>query len=838
LGGKLPPATDQNGANLQESPLRVALSRAGAVLAVLVILGFGVRSAWTGRPGQQTELVVWGLASGEETKGLDSQIREFERRYPHIRVKNLSMGAGGMNAQKLMTSIVGRVPPDLVRQDRFTIGDWASRDTFRPVDDLLADTADRNRPTDPWHIDPKEYYPACWAEAVYKGKVYAIPDSTDDRLLYWNKDSYRKAGLDPERPPRTWEELESFTEKLTRRRTDGVFEQIGFIPVVPSYSNSWFYLYSWQNNGEFMSPDGRTCTLHNPRSEAALKWLTAFYEKLSGAENVMTFASTFQPREQDPFITGKMAMKVDTNNAIRNIARFGKDLDFGVAPAPVPAARLRHEPPFADSPDFVTWSGGFSYAIPVGSRHVDEAWLFIKWMNSLESRRIFNREQRAWNLAQNPPRPYVPEMHANRVINKVLFREFAPTGDDALSKRMRDGMQVGLDMMPFARYRPVTFVGQRLWDEHRRAFEQATRSKLSPADALKAGQQTVQEELDLVFQRETRPFLDLTAAWGICLAVVGLLLGAFGLHCARGGRVHPLLRSEARAGYVFVAPWIIGFLCLFLGPMVASVVFSMCDYDVLHAPRWVGADNYARMLQDRILPKSFVNIVFLAGWGIPLSISVSLALALLLNSKVLGMPFYRTLFYLPSLTPVVAMAVLWMFILNPDSGVLNQAWRATLTAWFKIPAPSWLAGEAWSKPALILMSLWGAGGGIILWLAGLQGIPQHLYEAADLDGASTWARFRHVTVPMLTPYILFNLIMGTIGWLQRFTDIYVMTDGAGGPVDSTLVPVLYLFNNAFQYFKMGYASAWAWLIFFVVMALTALNLYGSKRWVHYEGERK
>ncbi len=812
--------------------------RLGNLLAVLVVLAFGIRSFWMDRPKERVELTVWGLASGEETRGLDAQIKEFEKRYPHIRVKNLSMGAGGMNAQKLMTSIVGQVPPDLVRQDRFTIGDWASRDTFRPLDDLLDAKGEDNPLDDPWRIDPDEYYPACWTEAVYKGKVYAIPDSTDDRLLYWNKKSFRDAGLDPQRPPQTWDELFDFTQKLTRNRPDGSFDQIGFIPVVPSYSNSWFYLYSWQNGGEFMSPDGRTCTLYNPRSEQALVWLTEFYQKLAGAENIMAFASTFQPREQDPFITGKMAMKVDTNNAIRNLARFGKDLDFGVAPAPVPAARLRGEPPFQNVPKFITWSGGFSFAIPVGSRHVKESWLFIKWMNCLESRRIFNREQKAWNLAQDPPRPYVPEMHANRKINEILFREFAPEGNDPLSVRLRDGMQVGLDMMPNARFRPVTFVGQRLWDEHRRAFEQATRGKMKPDEALKAGQVTVQEELDRVYGRESLSYLNVPAAVGTSAAVVFGLIGLFVAYCLRGGRVAPLLRSEARAGYLFALPWICGFLIFFLGPMIASVVFSLCDYDVLHPPRWVGGGNYVRMFQDPLLPKTFENIAFLAGIGLPLHIVVSLGLALLLNAKVKGMTFYRTLFYLPSLTPVVAAALLWMWILNADSGVLNQAWRATLTAWFGLPAPTWLAGEQWAKPAFILMSLWGAGGGIILWLAGLQGVPQHLYEASELDGAGTWERFRHVTLPMLTPYMLFNVIMGTIGWLQRFTDIYVMTDGVGGPVDSTMVPILYLFNNAFQYFKMGYASAWAWLMFFVVAGLTALNLFISKRWVHYEGERK
>jgi len=818
--------------------LRFWLSRIGIGLALAVLVFFGLRSAWSARPQGKIVLTVWGLASGEETRGLDAQIKAFEQRFPHIQVRNLQLGAGsGMNAQKLLTSIAGDVPPDLVRQDRFTIGDWASRRTFLPLDDLLTDPK-LNDPADPWHIREADYYPACWTEAVYQGKVYAIPDSTDDRLLYWNKDLFREAGLDPERPPRTWEELLDYSRRLTKYRPDGSFAQIGFIPVVPQHSNSWFYLYSWQNGGEFMSPDGRRCTLNNPESLEALKWLADFYGEFRGAESVTAFASTFQPNENDPFITGKMAMKIDINTIVRNLGRFGPDLDYGVAPAPVPAARLRGEGRFAGQPPYITWSGGFSYAIPVGSRHVQEAWLFTKWMNSLESRRIFNAAQKQFNLEQNPPRPYSPDMHANFRINEILFREFAPEGDAPVARRMRAGMRVGLDMMRHARFRPVTFVGLRLWDEHIRAFDQAVRGYLPPEEALRRGQATVQEELDLVFDREKAPLLNPVLAVGACIAVVLLLLAAFVFHCLRGGRVAPLLRSEARAGYAFASPWIIGFLVLFLGPMLASVVFSFCDYDVLHPPRWVGLENYRRMADDPLVGKTFYNIFYLALIGIPLSNLVSLGLALLLNSKVKGMPVYRTLFYLPSLTPVVAVALLWLFLLNPDSGIVNQAWRATLGAWFGLPAPTWMASEQWSKPALILMSLWGAGGGIILWLAGLQGVPQHLYEAADLDGAGVLARFRHVTLPMLTPYILFNLIMGTIGWLQRFTDIYVMTGGQGGPVDSTQVPVLYLFNNAFQYFKMGYASAWAWLIFAVVMALTVLNLATSRRWVHYEGERR
>jgi multiple sugar transport system permease protein len=853
--------------------LRRSLPTLGILLVALpfAVLGAAALLAAARSPELdrgQLRLTVWGLPSGEETKGLDAQLREFERRFPHIRVVNMGAGPGNspLHAQKLMTTIVGKVPPDLVRQDRFTIGDWASRDTFRPLDDLLA----RERPGDPWGIYPDRYYRACWAEAVYRGRVYAIPDSTDDRLLYWNKANFREAGLDPERPPRTWEELLAFSVRLSRRNPDGTFARIGFIPVVPSFSNSWFYLYSWQNEGYFMSADGRTCTLDNPESRAALEYLVGFYDRLDGAERIMSFASTFQPQELDPFLTGKMAMKIDTNNAIRNIARFGPQVEFGVAPAPVPAARLHGEGRFRGQPPFVTWSGGFSFGIPRGSRHVDEAWLLAKWLNSLEGRRVFNEAQRAWN--QQNGRPYIPEMHADRAINEVIFREFAPPGDDPLPLRLRAGMRVGLDMMPYARFRPVTFVGQRLWDEQIRAFDLAIRHKATVPEALAAGQVTVQQELDKVFLRDRYPLLD----WRRPLAVMGaaLLLGA-GIVAWQLRRRPPLgrmARGEAWAGYLFASPWILGFVVFTAGPILASLIFSFCDYDVLHPARYVGGENFRALLalreprlhwleglksattpwhwlettryvgltatmSDPLAWRSLYNAAYLALLGIPLNMLFSLALAMLLNAQVRGMHFYRTIYYLPAITPVIAVAMLWPWILNPDSGVINLAWRATLGDWFGWPAPSWLAGEQWAKPAYLLVGLWSAGSGMILWLAGLQGIPQHLFEAAELDGAGWWGRLRHVTLPMLTPYIFFNLIMGTIASLQRFADVYLMSGPQGGPVDSTLVPVLNLFNNAFQYFKMGYASAWAWVLFAIILTLTLLQLRGARRWVHYEGDR-
>ncbi|MGD8240701.1 MAG: extracellular solute-binding protein [Armatimonadota bacterium] len=805
----------------------------------------------------RTKLVVWGLPSGEWTRGRDAAIAEFTRRHPGIEVVSLSMGAGSMNPQKLMTSIVGGVPPDLVHQDRFTIGDWASRDAFRALDDLIA--AD----TGPDAIRAEDYYPACWEEAVYEGSVYAIPFNTDCRALYYNRDLFRRAGLDPGRPPRTWDELFDYAVKLTEYNEDGSFKTIGFIP---NYGNSWLYLYSWQNGGEFMSPDGRTCTLANEATTGSLEFMVRCYDALKGADRIGAFTSTFQPNELDPFIVGKVAMKIDGNWVLDRMARFGPTVDFGVVAAPVPEERLEGAGRFAGRPTFITWSGGFSFAIPEGSKHVREAWLFIKWMNSLEGQRVMHEGQKQYNAGKG--RLYVPSMSANQTVNEVIFREFAPT-----EPKYRDGLRTFLGLMPVSRYRPVTFVGQKLWDEHVRAFDMAIHHKAAPDEALLAGQESVQAELDKIFTREQYPPLHWRAVVATLsgLALVGVL--AVVMLWRRHARVGRLQRSEVLAGYLFASPWAIGFLLFAVGPIVASLVFSFCSYDVLHQARSVGLGNYRELLglhdlqvhwmsglgdvehwwhylqpgryftitataNDPIIWKSIYNVLYLSIFGIGLGLVVSLSLALLLNTDVRGMSWYRTACYLPTITPVVAAALLWPWLLNPEIGLVNLIWRATLGAWLDIPAPAWLAGELTSKPSYVIVGLWGAGGAMILWLAGLQGIPQQLYEAAQIDGAGWWARFRHVTLPMLTPYIFFNLIMGTIGSLQRFTDVYIMSGPLGGPVDSTMVPVLYLFNNAFQYFRMGYASAWAWILFLIILTLALIQLKLAPRWVYYEGQRK
>lgn len=292
----------------------------------------------------------------------------------------------------------------------------------------------------------------------------------------------------------------------------------------------------------------------------------------------------------------------------------------------------------------------------------------------------------------------------------------------------------------------------------------------------------------------------------------------------------PQQLRDLLTGLLFAAPGIAGLLIFVAYPVAASVYFSFTSYNVLQPPRWVGLENYRTLLMDDpLFYKTVFNTLYIAVFTIPLSVIIALGLAMLLNLKVRGQAFYRTLFYLPTLVPFVASSILWTWIYNPQYGLFN-----TLLGYVGIQGPGWLSDPAWSKPALIIMSLWAAGGWMVIYLAGLQDVPQELYEAAELDGAHWWAKLFFVTIPFMSPYILLSVIIMLIGIFQYFGPVAVMTNG--GPVDSSRVYALYLYQNAFAYFKMGYASAMAWLLFIVVVVLTVIIFRSSARRVYYAGQ--
>ncbi len=286
--------------------------------------------------------------------------------------------------------------------------------------------------------------------------------------------------------------------------------------------------------------------------------------------------------------------------------------------------------------------------------------------------------------------------------------------------------------------------------------------------------------------------------------------------------------KQALEGYLYISPWIVGFILFTGGPVVASFVLSFFSWRMIEPPRWVGLGNYVTMLTaDPLFTQSLVVTLNYVVVSVPLQIGFALLLALLVNQKVRLVGLWRTIFYMPSVASGVAVSVLWAWLLNPDFGLVNE-----ILGFVGITGPNWLTSEQYALPALIGISLWNVGGAMVIFLAGLQGISTELLEAAELDGAEGITRFRYVTLPLLSPVTFFNVVLAVIGGVQTFTQAFVMTQG--GPLNSTLLYALYLYQNAFAFLKMGYASALAWFMFLVILAITLLQFRLARTWVYYE----
>lgn len=282
-------------------------------------------------------------------------------------------------------------------------------------------------------------------------------------------------------------------------------------------------------------------------------------------------------------------------------------------------------------------------------------------------------------------------------------------------------------------------------------------------------------------------------------------------------------------GLLFISPWLIGMLIFTLYPFVMTLYYSFTKFSIVGSPEWIGIDNFVNLAGDELFWKSLYNTAYYTIFQVPLATVAAIALAMLLNMKVRGLAFYRTAFYIPSVVPLVATSILWLWLFNPSFGVVNVGLGA-----LHLPQPGWMFEEGMAKPTFILMGIWAVGAPMVIYLAALQGVPKELYEVADIEGANWWQRIWHVTLPQISPAILFNVVLAVVASLQYFTQAYIMTQG--GPNNATLFYSLYLYRQAFTYLNFGLASAMAWLLFIVVLAITVLLFRTSSRWVYYAGE--
>ncbi|MDA0840159.1 MAG: extracellular solute-binding protein [Planctomycetota bacterium] len=622
---------------------------------------------------------------------------------------------------------------------------------------------------------------------------------------------------------------ESYIVRLTRYNPEtGVMLKVGFIPL---YGNSWLYMYGWLNGGKFMNDDGTSCLLDSHEIVVALQYMTDMYDVLGGKQDADVFRQSAESGPLNPFLAGKIAMVIHGDWFLRTISEFKPELNFGVVVSPIPEKRKK-----AGFPSY-GWLGGWAYAIPSTAKEKDGGWELARWLCSVDANKIVTEFEASLNRAKG--QKFFPRPHPDYRIMKWMDEEFLQK-DPSISDNLREGYRTMVKLLPTSKYRPVTPVGQQLWTEHRRAMEAAISHDKYAYDALNYGKRQVQLALD----RHLHPPEGRPVPWNGLIVVYALIIvGGFVtliLVEDRKCRIYGGDRSKWIGGYLCASPWIFGFILFGGGPIAFSLIISFCHYDVLNEAKWIGISNYVNLLgshfdevtqttvqNDPLLWKSLKNTAFMIV-GVPLGIVIGLALALLLDTKVKGLHVYRTIYYLPAIVPAVASFILWLWIFDPSRGLVNQM----LAAVGVTDPPNWLQDPVWSKPSLILMGLWGVGSSMIIWLAGLKDIPESLHEAAAIDGANRWQRFWLITIPMLSPYIFFNLIMGMIGVFQIFEAAYVMTDG--GPQDSTLFYAYKLFNEAFRYLNMGAASSMAWILFVLVLVVTLLQLWLSKKWVHYE----
>ena len=800
------------------------------------------------------QIVVWNAVDiGDQLYAL---LHQFEKENPQYQVIASSAASPNIttDAQRLLCAVAGGVPPDLVFFDRFAIGEWAGRQALTDLAPYVAE----QKATDRDRIDLGEYYPWSIREASYRppGSVkqpglYGLPTTIDIRVLYSNANQLRQAGLvdghgDP-KPPTTWAELRADANLLTRRDPDGRMTRLGF---APNFGDSWLYLYAFQAGGNLLDPSGTKVTLDSPPVVKALRFMTDVYDDLGGAKAVEGFRTGFQSNAQDPFVQGQVSMKIDGDWSLPTLAQYGRDMDFRVTPAPMPEDQLE----LGRQP--VTWAGGYAMVIPSTSRAKDGAFKLMQFIASRRMFRFVEAGKRQAALSQG--QLYLPRGYANRKQYEEMVAESVDHNPD-VPATFKAAYATLKEMLPRTLIRPPSPVGQLLWNEHIDAYSNAVNHAL--ADEHKGDKDGEVLACLKIATADTQRMLDdvikplpphVVSWWPYFVAYAALLaLAGWGIVRAVKRNRRAYRPAETAVALAFASPWIIGMVALTLGPILFSIVLSFTRYDVLSPARYVGLDNYRELFHDRLFAVSLGNTAYML-IRIPLGMAVSLAIAMLLNRQIRGIGSYRTAFYMPTIVPLVASVLLWQFLLKDNFGLINVSLRWVIATppvrvieWvvnhlhhfdgeqFRFTAPQWLSDPNWTKPSIILMGLWGAGGGMIIWLAGLQSIPTQLYEAATVDGAGHLRQFWNVTVPMLSPYILFNAIMGVIGTMQIFSEAFILFHD-GGPNGSALFYAFHLFRKAFQYFSMGYASAMAWVLFLIVLALTGLQLWVSQRWVHYD----
>ena len=740
-------------------------------------------------PAGRVKVVYWEKWTGFERDAMEEVVRGFNDSQSRVYVEYVSVSAVN---QKTLVATAGNCPPDVAGLWDGDVVVFADKEALIPLDEFCREAG----------LGPDWYIPVYWDMCHYKGKVWALPSTPATTALHWNRRMFRAAGMDPDRPPKTFAELDAFSKRLTRVDKVGRILQMGFLPPEPGW---WHYGWGSFWGGKLWDGDKNILIDSKPWVDA-FTWIQG-YAKQNNVAALQNFRSSFGnfSSPQNPFMAESVAMVLQGVWMANYIFQNNPKLDWAAAPFPTVRAG---DPP-------VTFAGSDMLMIPRGAKHPKEAFEFIRYVQRqgpMEKLCLLHRK--------NSPLRRVSEefyrKHKNPYIR--MFQSIA--------------------WSPNAVHQPKMSVWNEYNNEISNAVERTWLLQGTPEEILRGAKARIQPIWD--HQREVlaaapskrlraAPFV---VALGIVLVVIAVALWReLAVRPESGGAKPRVLVRALGKGLGFSSPWLVGLSIFVLYPIAASIIYAFCDYSVLSEPKWVGLYNFRRILEDEVFQVSLWNTLRYAVFALPLGMVFAIGVALLLDTNVRGVGFYRTFVFLPSVTPLVASAMVWLWIFNGEYGVLNDVIRRI--SFGVIEPVAWLSDAHYAMPALILMSFWGIGNTVVILLAALQDVPVSLYEAADMDGASWWHKVLHITLPMVSPVIYFNVIMGIIGSLQVFAVPYIMT--GGGPEDRTYFVALFVYDQAFQYQRVGYASAVAWVLFLMIVALTVLAFRVSQKRVYYAG---
>ncbi len=738
-------------------------------------------------------LTVWAM--GEEGIRLKNIVSVFESENPGVQVEVQVIPWSAAN-EKLTTAIVGNLPPDVSQMGTTWMAKFIAMDAFESLEPFLKNSVLRE----------DEFFKGCWATCLYDENIYGIPWYVDTRVLFYRSDLLKQAGFDG--PPKTWDELLDVGRALKALpidvnkdgAVDAKDEHYALDLPVQDPGALNYAMFVWQNGGSFLSSNATESQILSPKTREAL----TFYLKLF-QEGICGINAAQDVKKELAFESGYYAMFIGGTWMVNNLNKYVPQLAGKWNVALVPG----HE----EQTSFV---GGCNWVVFKASRKKALAFRWIEFMSRPEN-------QVNWfKIADSLPSVREAWQHS-------YFKDFPM-------------IQVFGKQLEYVKSPPVTQSWEELADLVSQGMEKILfKLGIQPMDEIEQKInpyfEDINRKMNEVLSKSHRVqslAFKLSIALVIFLSLIGTLMFWFlrRKKIIEGGSLHgveSLLKTSRASLFLFLTPALTVLVVFLFVPVILSFILSLTNWDVkginnIDHISFIGFENYINLFQKDVFWKSLLNTFIFAFVGVPFTIIVSLIFALILSQNLFkGIAFFRTSLFLPVVTTMVAVAVIWRWFYNPQYGVVN--WLLSL---FHMPAQDWLGNPSLSLLSLIIMATWkNFGYNMIIFIAGLQGIPQYLYEAADIDGASGLQKFYYVTVPLLKPVTVFVCVITTIGYFQFFSEPYIMTKG--GPLNSTISIVLYMYNEAFKYYNLGYASAIAYVLTLIIVGFSLLQISLSRR---------